>query len=168
MPETKNQKRIFALITVIITVPCFVFYCLSIENGGILNVDPLFGLVLIPIELVLAYICATKIGSPLAIKLALKAVPPKDYKPKIVETAIVCATACIMCPLMTFLATILYQGIFPALIFKDSSFTLINFFINFIPIFLQSFVQNFPFALLGQLFFIQPLVRSIFKFIYKK
>lgn len=56
MPDSKFQRCIFALITVMITVPCFVFYCLSIENGGILNVDVKFALILIPIEFVLAYL----------------------------------------------------------------------------------------------------------------
>lgn len=46
---SKKQERIFALITVLITVPCFVFYCLSLENHGILNDDPIWALKLIPI-----------------------------------------------------------------------------------------------------------------------
>lgn len=168
MPSTKFQKFSFALITVIITVPCFVFYCLSIEKGGILNVDPKFALMLIPIEFVLAILSEIFIGSPLSVKLALKAIPPKEYKPMIVETAIICATVCIMCPLMSFFATILYKGIFPGLIFHEAGFILSDFFLYFIPNFLQTVVQNFPFALLSQLFFIQPAVRRIFKFIFKK
>ena len=168
MPQNKKEGLIFALITVLITVPCFVFYCLSIENGGILNVDPKFALILIPIEFVLAYSCEVFVGSPLSTKLSLKAINPKEYKPMIVETAIICSTVCIMCPLMSFLATILYKGIFPGLIFNDPSFTLGKFFLYFIPNFLQTFIQNFPFALLGQLFFIQPLVRCIFKKLFRK
>ncbi len=168
MPSSKKEKLTFALITVIITVPCFVFYCLSIENGGLLNVDFKFALLLIPIEFVLAYLSEIFIGSPLSMKLAFKAIPPKEYKPMIVETVIICSTVCIMCPLMSFLATILYKGIFPGLIFKEAGFTFVKFLINFIPNFLQTVVLNFPFALLGQLFFIQPLTRRIFKLIFKK
>ena len=167
MPQTKLQKHLYAFITVIITVPCFVIYCLSIENGGILNVDLKFALTLIPIEFCLAYLTEMIIGSPLSLKLALKAIPPKEYKPMIVETAIICATVCIMCPLMTFYATILYKGIFPVLVFKDASVTLGSFLLYFIPNFLQTLVQNFPFALLSQLFFIQPLTRTIFRIITK-
>lgn len=168
MPNSKFEGRIFALITVIITVPCFVFYCLSLENGGILNVNPLFAFVLIPIEFIFAYTCEIFIGSPLATRLALKAINPKEYKPMIVETAIICTTVCIMCPLMTFIATVLYKGIFPGLIFNDSTFELGKFFLYFIPNFLQTFVQNFPFAILSQIFFIQPLTRRVFKTIFKK
>ncbi len=163
----KSEKLIYALITVIITVPCFVFYCLSIENGGILNVDIKFALMLIPIEFILAYLCEIFIGGPLSERIALNAVNPKENKPFMVEIAIICATVCIMCPLMSFLATILYKGIMPSMIFNDTTFTLINFFKCFIPNFLQTVVLNFPFALLSQLFFIQPLVRRIFRFIYK-
>lgn len=165
---TKKEKLIYALITVIITVPCFVIYCLSIENGGILNIDYKFALILIPIEFVLAYLSEIFIGGPLATKLALKTISPKENKPIIVETAIICATVCIMCPLMSFLATILYKGIFPVLVFNDPTFLIRIFLIDFIPNFLQTFALNFPFALLSQLFFIQPLVRRIFKKIYKK
>lgn len=167
MPQTKLQKHLYAFITIIITVPCFVIYCLSIENGGILNVDLKFALTLIPIEFCLAYLTEMIIGSPLSLKLAFKAVPPNEYKPMIVETAIISTTVCIMCPLMSFYATILYKGIFPLLVFKDASVTLGSFLLYFIPNFLQTVVQNFPFALLGQLFLIQPLTRTIFKFIIK-
>lgn len=43
-----------------------------------------------------------------------------------------------------------------------------NFIINFIPYWLQKVVLNFTFALLSQLFFIQPLTRRIFKAIFRK
>lgn len=69
-----------------------------------------------------------------------------------------------MCPLMSFIATILYQLI-PELMFYTCSIS--KAFTEFIPQFLQTFVINFPFALLGQLLFIQPLVRKIFSIIYK-
>lgn len=168
MIETRKERLIFAFITVIITVPCFVFYCLSIENGGILNVEPKFAFILIPIEFILAYLSEIFIGSPLSMRFAFKAISPKEYKPMIVETAIICATVCIMCPWMSFLATILYKGIFPGIIYHEARFTIGKFFLYFIPNFLQTFVLNFPFALLGQLFFIQPLTRRIFRFVLKK
>ena len=163
MPQTKFQKLMFALITVIITVPCFVFYCSSYEAGGF-NVEVIKNSwIFIPIEFVLAYLCEIFIGSPLSIKLALKAIDPQKNDHMIVETAIICATVGIMCPLMSFLATILYNGIIAVGI---NGAPLNDFIINFIPYWLQKVVLNFPFALLSQLFFIQPLVRTIFKAIF--
>ncbi len=164
MPQTKFQKLMFALITVIITVPCFVFYCSSYEAGEF-NIEVIKNsLVFIPIEFILAYLCEIFIGSPLSIRLALKAIDPKKNDHMIVETAIICATVGIMCPLMSFLATIIYNGIIAVGI---NGAPLNNFIINFIPYWLQKVVLNFPFALLSQLFFIQPLTRTIFKAIFE-
>ncbi len=165
MPQTRFQKLMFALITVTITVPCFVFYCSSYEAGGF-SVDVIKkSWIFIPIEFVLAYICEIFIGSPLSVKLGLKAINPKCNDPMIVETAIICATVCIMCPIMSFLATIIYDGIIAVGIYGGS---FENLMINFIPFWLQKVVLNFPFALLSQLFFIQPLTRVIFRAIFVK
>lgn len=165
MPQNKFERLMFALITVIITVPCFVFYCSSYEVGGF-TVDVIKNSwIFIPIEFVLAYICEVFVGSPLSLFLGLKAINPKNNDPMIVETAIICATVGIMCPLMSFLATILYNGIIAV---GMNGASLNNFLINFIPYWLQKVVLNFPFALLSQLFFIQPLTRTIFKAIFKK
>lgn len=165
MPQNRKQGLIFALITVIITVPCFVLYCSSYEAGGFTVEVIKNNWIFIPIEFVLAYLSEVFIGSPLATKLALKAIDPKKNDPMIVETAVISATVCIMCPWMSFLATILYNGIIAVGIYGAP---LSNFIINFIPYWLQKVVLNFPFALLSQLFFIQPLVRVIFRKIYGK
>lgn len=164
MPQTKFQKLMFALITVIITVPCFVFYCSSYEAGGFSVEVIKNSWIFIPIEFVLAYLCEVFIGSPLSVKLALKAIDPRKNDHMIVETAVICATVGIMCPLMSFLATIIYNGIIAV---GMNGAPLSDFIINFIPYWLQKVVLNFPFALLSQLFFIQPLVRTIFKLIFK-
>ena len=122
-------------------------------------------LIFIPIEFVLAYLSEIFIGSPLSVKLALKAIDPQKNDHMIVETAIICATVGIMCPLMSFFATILYNGIIGVAI---NGAPLNDFIINFIPYWLQKVVLNFPFALLSQLFFIQPLTRTIFRLIFER
>ena len=162
----KKQERIYAFITVLITVPCFVFYCLSIENHGILNVDPKFALKLIPIEFILAYLSEIFLIGPKVPKILFKKLDPKKTDQIIIETGYICTTVCLMCPWMSFLATILYKGIMPTT-FNDQTFTIQNFLLYFISNFLQTFTQNFPFALLSQLFFIQPLARQISKKINK-
>lgn len=67
---------------------------------------------------------------------------------------------------MSFLATILYKGIFPALVFNDAAWTFGSFIIHFIPNFLQTVVLNFPFAFFSQMFVIQPVVRRLFKHLF--
>ena len=74
------------------------------------------------------------IGSPCSFKLACKVFNPKETHPVLFETAIICATVGIMCPVMSFLAAIFYS----------------------------------PFAFFTQLFFIQPFVRTTFKWLLKK
>ena len=138
----------------------------KVSSIGILNIDIKFALMLIPVEIVIAFLSDLVLG-PKAHKLALKKVNPKENKPVLVETAIVCATVCLMCPWMSFLATILCGGIIPGLILNEASFSISTYLLTFIPNFLETFVLNFPFALCTQLFFIQPLVRKIFSTIYK-
>lgn len=160
MPQSKRKELLYALITVIITVPCFVFYCSSYEAGGF-NVEVIKNSwIFIPIEFVLAYLSEIFIGGPLANKITFKKVNPKETPSMIVELVIIASTVLVMCPLMSFLATILYDGIINVGIY-NGDFT--NFLINFIPSWLQKIVLNFPFALLSQIFFIQPIVRTIFK-----
>ena len=168
MPKNKKERKVYALITVLITVPCFVIYCMSIENGGLLNIDPKKFIIFTLLEIIIAFNIAYFIGSPLAIKLAFKIIDPRKVNKKIIQTTIVISTVCIMCPLMSFIATILYQGIFPGLVYQNSSFQISKFFINFIPILLKTIIQNFPFALITQHFLIQPFTRKIFSLAYNK
>ena len=130
MPSNKKEKALFAFLTVLITVPCFAFYCTSYENGGF-NVNIIMNSwIFIPIEIVIAFLCAYFIGSPMALKLALNKVNPKENSHVLVETSIVCATVSIMCPLMSFIATILYDGIINV---GMNNASLSYFLINFIP-----------------------------------
>ena len=92
MINSKKDKLIFAFLTVMITVPCFVLYCLSIEHGGILNIDWKFAFVIIPIEFILTYLFEIFIGSSLSLKIAFGAIDPKKSQPVLIEIAIICAT----------------------------------------------------------------------------
>ena len=65
-------------------------------------------------------------------------------------------TVALMCPAMSFLAAFLYYPSY-------AGFNMLTFLANWIKL----VCFNFPFALLSQLLFIQPLVRTIFKAIIK-
>ena len=80
----------------------------------------------------------------------------KQTHPVIFETAIICATVGIMCPAMSFIASIIYYPYY-------SGFNLFTLLANWIKL----VCFNFPFAYFTQLFFIQPLVRTIFKLLFK-
>lgn len=176
MPKNKFQRMIFALITVIITVHCYVFYSLYVINGSTLmevnEVNSVIGAidaqggvymlghflpiwVIILVEFCLAYILEIVMGSPLSFKLASKVFNPETTHPVIFETAIICATVALMCPAMSFIAAFLYYPYYNVF----NIFTLLANWIKLV-------CYNFPFAYFSQLFFIQPLVRTIFKSLF--
>ncbi len=179
MPKTQFQRMIFALLTVIVTVHAFVFYSLYVVNGSTflaLNPDangvidainkmggvsmcghsvPIWAVILV--EFVLAYTLECVLGSPCSFKLACKIFNPQKDHPVLFETAIICATVGIMCPAMSLIAAFLYYPYY-------EGFNLLTLLANW----LKLVCYNFPFALLSQLFFIQPLIRKIFKTIFKE
>ena len=178
MPTAKFQRTIFALITVVITVHAFVFYNLYVvegeffrsiagatgvldgiyKNGGVMmfgRTFPIWAVVLL--EFVLAFTLENVMGSPCSFKLATKVFDPKTTHPVIFECAIISATVALMCPAMSFLAAIIYYPYFVG-------FDVLTLLANWV----RLVCFNFPFALFSQLFFIQPLVRKIFKALFKK
>lgn len=168
----------FALMTVIVTVHAYVFYSLYVVNGStLMNVtgaDSVLGAVnamggvymlgrnlpiwaVVIIEFILAYTLEITVGSPMSFKLACKVFDPRETHPVLFETAIICATVGIMCPSMSFLAAILYYPYYAGF----NIFTLLANWIKLV-------CFNFPFAFFSQLFFIQPLIRTVFKFAMRK
>lgn len=178
MPRNTFQRVIFAFITVVITVHAYVFFSLYVVHGNmfktitgensVLNAInkiggvfvfgkpvPIWALVLI--EFALAFTLENLIGSPLSFKLACKVFDPKSTHPVLFETAIICATVAIMCPLMSFLAAFLYFD-------YSLGFNVWTLLAEF----LKLVCFNFPFAFFTQLFFIQPFVRTSFKWLFHK
>ncbi len=122
-------------------------------QGGVLMFGhflPIWAVILI--EFVLAYTLETVMGSPCSFRLACRVFDPKTTHPVLFETAVICATVGLMCPSMSLLAAILYYPYF-------QGFHLLTLLANW----LKLVCFNFPFAFFTQLFFIQPLVRTLFK-----
>ena len=178
MPQTKFQRAIFALLTVIVTVHAYVFFSLYVVNGQALmqanqasrvieainrqggvmlcgRMLPIWGIILI--EFCLAYLLEMTIGSPLSFKLACKCFDPKSTHPVIFETAIISATVGLMCPAMSFLAAWLYYPYY-------TGFNIVTLLANW----LKLVCFNFPFAWFTQVFFIQPFIRTVFKKLFAR
>lgn len=176
MPQNKFQKCVFALLTVVITVHAYVFYSLYVINGQTLmtvtgeasvlgairslggvymlgGYRPIWAVVLI--EFALAYSLELCMGSPCSFKLAAKNFDPRSTHPVLFETAIISATVALMCPAMSLIAAFLYYPYYMGF----NMWTLLANWIKLV-------CFNFPFALLSQLFFIQPLVRTVFKAVF--
>ena len=179
MPRNQFERMMFALMTVLVTVHAYVFYSLYVVNGGTFTqmtgeahvldairamggvsvlgrAVPIWAVVLI--EFVLAYSLEVLVGSPCSFKLACKVFDPRSTHPVLFESAIICATVGIMCPAMSFLAAILYYP------YQYMSFNIFTLLANWVKL----VCFNFPFAFFSQLFFIQPLIRTCFKLIFRR
>lgn len=178
MPRNQFQRMVFAFITVVITVHAYVFYSLYVIHGSMfmqitgeshvldaiskMGGVPVFGKnipiwAVVLIEFALAYTIENILGSPLSFRLASKVFEPGKTHPVLFETAIICATVGIMCPVMSLAAAFLYYN-------YDAGFNMWTLLAEW----LKLVCYNFPFAFFTQLFFIQPTVRTIFKFIFTK
>lgn len=185
MPRNQAQRMFFALITVLITVHAYVFFSLYVINGNTLTTYasleagvqvphvlqairvlggievlgmrvPIWAVVVI--EFCLAYLLENVMGSPFSFKLACKCFDPKETHPVLFESAIICATVGLMCPAMSFIAAILYYP------YNSMGFDIFTLLANW----MKLVCFNFPFAFFTQIFFIQPLVRTIFKTVFQK
>lgn len=176
MPTNQFQRMIFALLTVIVTVHAYVFYSLYVVNGQtflsitgetsvLAAIEKMGGVYMcgrnVPIwavvvlEFILAYMLEIFMGSPLSFKLACKVFNPRETHPVLFETAIICTTVGLMCPAMSLIAAFLYYPYY-------EGFNMITLLANW----LKLVCFNFPFAFFTQLFFIQPLIRTVFKAIF--
>lgn len=176
MPKNQFQRMVFAFLTVVVTVHAYVFYSLYVIHGNTLmevnqassvisainqqggvymfgHFLPIWAVVLT--EFCLAYILEVVVGSPCSFKLACRIFNPRETHPMIFETTIICMTVLIMCPAMSFLAAWLYYPYY-------EGFHLPTLFANWI----QLVCLNFPFAFFSQIFFIQPLIRKVFRLIF--
>lgn len=184
MPQSKGQRALFALLTVVVTVHAYVFYSLYVINGstfianaqfvdpGIDRVIPAINAIggvpmlgrglpiwaVILIEFCLAYALEMLAGQPSSFKLACKSFDPAHTHPVLFETAVISATVGIMCPAMSFLAALLY---YPYQYMPFNVFTLLANWLKLV-------CFNFPFAWFTQVFFIQPLIRTIFKHLFSQ
>ncbi len=178
MPRNQFQRSVFALLTVVVTVHAYVFYSLYVVNGAtLMNINrassvleainkqggvymcdrmvPIWAVVVL--EFILAFSLEMVMGSPCSFKLACKVFNPRETHPVLFETAIICTTVGLMCPAMSFIAAFLYYPYY-------AGFNVVTLLANW----LKLVCLNFPFAFFTQLFFIQPFVRTAFKFLFRK
>lgn len=178
MPQNRFERIAFAFLTVVVTVHAYVFFSLYVVNGQTLmavnNADSVLGAInsqggvymfgrflpiwaVVLVEFVFAFTLEVFMGSPASFKLACRVFDPRETHPVLFETAIICATAGIMCPAMSFIAAFLYYPYY-------AGFDVIS----LLAAWLKLVCFNFPFAVLSQLFFIQPLIRTVFKALFRR
>lgn len=178
MPRNQFQRMVFAFLTVLVTVHAYVFYSLYVINGNVLmqvsgqsgvldainsmggvymagKYMPIWSVVLV--EFAFAFLLEVFMGSPCSFRLASRVFNPQKDHPMLFESAIICATVGLMCPAMSFIAAFLYYPYY-------AGFDILTLLANW----LKLVCFNFPFAFFTQLFFIQPLIRTLFRLLFRK
>lgn len=145
MPKTKLQNVIFTIAMAFVMVYALVCYNISMDQGGMSNQVFLLAFHELPIMWPAAFILEFFVVEKLSKMLAFRIVSPQD-KPIMIVLAISSMIVCLMCPMMSLIATILFKN--PG---KE-----------IIALWLQTTVLNFPMALCWQIFFAGPLVRNVF------
>lgn len=148
MPRNKFEDVIFTAIMALIMVYGMVVYNVALNTGGVTDVTFVMALHELPIMVPVAFVLEFFIVGKLAKMLAFTVVRPTD-RPQVITYAISICICCIMCPTMSLIATFL---------FKTPSFGT----------WVQTFGMNFPMAICYQMFYCGPLVRLIFRLIFRR
>jgi hypothetical protein len=148
MPKNKFQDVVYTAIMAIIMVYGMIVYNVALNTGTVSGQTFLLALnelyIMAPIAFVLEFFIVGKIAK----KLAFTVVKPTD-RPQFITYAISICICCIMCPVMSLIATFL---------FKEPSFGT----------WVKTWAMNFPMAIFYQMFYCGPLVRLIFRLIFRK
>lgn len=152
MPKTKFQNVIFTIIMALVMVYAMICYNISLNTGGMKNEVFLLAFHELIIMWPLAFVLEMFVVERLAQKLAFRIVTPGKDKPLFITLAISSFIVCLMCPMMSLAATIL---------FKNAGS-------EFVAVLIQTTALNFPMAFFWQIFFAGPFVRLVFRTMFKK
>lgn len=152
MPQTKFQDVFFTLIMVLFMVYAMVTYNVYLNTGEMSMKLFIMGYKEIPIMMVIAFIAEFFLIGKLTKYFTFKTLDVKKTQPIFITLMISALTVCFMCPLMSLIATFL---------FSDFSWDV------FLVLWLKTVIMNFPMAFFYQIFFAGPIVRKIFRTIFK-
>lgn len=149
MPKNKVQDAVFTAIMAIIMVYGMIVYNVALNTGGVTSETFLLALHELPIMAPIAFILEFFVVGKLAKRLAFSFMKPTD-RPQFITYAVSICICCIMCPIMSLIATMLFKNTYT------------------FGTFIQTWGMNFPCAVLWQMFYCGPLVRLIFRLIFRK
>lgn len=151
MPKNKFQEIIFTLLMVIGMVYAMVVYNIALSRGGLTDDTFIIALQELPLMGLIAFVVEFLVVGNIVKMIAFSMINPREEKGYVIKLVISSITVCLMCPIMSMVATVLYQV--PGQQLFSSWVT--------------TAVFNFPMALSWQLFFCGPAVRYIFSKIFQ-
>ena len=150
MPKTKFQEVVFTTIMATFMVYGMIVYNIALATKEVTGATFLNAFHELPIMTVIAFVLELFVVGKIARKLAFSVMDPHD-KPQFLIYANSICICCLMCPIMSFVAMMLFNSSAP-------SFGL----------WIQTWALNFPMAVLYQLFYCGPLVRLIFRSLFER
>lgn len=147
--KNKFQDVVFTAIMATIMVYGMVVYNVALNMGKVTGETFLAAVHELPIMVPVAFILEFFIVGKIAKALAFTVVTPDD-RPQIITYAISICICCIMCPLMSLVATLLFK--------ETKTFGT----------WIQTWAMNFLVAICYQMFYCGPLVRLIFRTIFER
>ncbi len=149
MPKNKFQDVVLTAIMAVVMVYGMIVYNVSLAMGGVTAEAFFAAFHELPIMAPIAFVLEFFVVGKLARKLAFTVMRPDD-RPQFITYAISICICCIMCPVMSLIAVILFKET------KDFG------------VWVQTWAMNFPMAILYQLFYCGPFVRLIFRSIFRE
>ena len=150
MPKNKFQEVIFTIIMVFFMVYAMICYNIVLNTGAMTNSVFLSAFRELTFMGPIAFVLDFFLVSKLAFACANRMVDFRSCHPFSMILALSVASIALMCPLMSFAATLL---------FKNAGS-------QFIAVWIETTAMNFPAAFFLQLIYVGPLVRFIFRHIF--
>lgn len=147
MPKNLKQEIIYTIMMVIVMVYAMICYNIALSSGGVQNFIFTAALKELPIMGVAGFILDFFIVGRFAKHQTFKMFDAQKSPAIFLILSISILSICLMCPLMSFIATILFKVGFGA---------------NTISTWIQTTIMNFPMAFFWQLVVAGPLIRFIF------
>ena len=145
MPKNKFQDVVFTAIMATVMVYGMVVYNVALNMGKVTGETFLAAVHELPIMVPVAFVLEFFVVGKIEKALAFTVVTPDD-RPQIITYAISICICCIMCPLMSLVATLLFK--------ETKTF--------------GTWAMNFLVAICYQMFYCGPLVRLIFCTIFER
>ena len=153
MPKTKFENFIFTLITAVLMAYSMIVYSIAISSSdSLINQIFLIALKEFPTEGIVVFLLAYFVAGPVAKKMTFRIVNPSDDNEMFIILLIQTFTVLIMIGLMSIYALYVQH-------LMNS-----NFVCNYIVLYCKNFIMAYPL----QVFFIGPLVRNLFRIMFKK
>ncbi len=152
MPKTKFQSVVFTCLMAFCMVYCMTVYTVALKFGVIEYRVFLIAIKEMWLEYIIVFCLIFFIITNTAKKLAFRIVDPSKDKPIFITLVIQCMTVCQIVPVITLIATFIHNG------FTAKWFTS----------WIELAVACFPMALCLQVFYIGPLVRFIFRNLFRE